>query len=415
MSLVFERRVVGPAAHALVIGVGGYPFAKPGKSAHGPYTPYELIDLADLLSAPVGAKLFADWLITHSDHLPAPLATVEVALSAPAGVPSEVAEYDWQRRFGSPAGAVDPRNSAAVSSATEQEVLQVGADWAARLRAAPDQTAIFYICGHGVAVPTRSVVFLSNLAGLANSAWHPFIDVQKLANQMARMSEIRSGYLFIDACQEVIDDFVIKQADTTQSIGDGLTFFPPRPPGESNKVLLLVPGPMATKAYDDGLGNGGRYTQILVEALNGAAVRNYSGTGDWGIMVDSLPKAMKALYQLREWPPDGFDPTPITTFISAQPLIRYLTPPAVPFRIQLDPAPAISRATRVWLEDGTKSEILARKSLSEVWTDWVTARMGLCYVTATFPATGTSYQARLTPVDLSEMRVDPILIHRVQP
>ena len=79
MSLVYHRAVSGPATHAFVIGVGTYPHAKPGVSPFGPDTPLALTTVPDLDSAPVGAKLFADWLINNTDGLPAPLASLYLA------------------------------------------------------------------------------------------------------------------------------------------------------------------------------------------------------------------------------------------------------------------------------------------------------------------------------------------------
>jgi hypothetical protein len=417
VSLVFERSVTGAAVHALVIGVGGYPSAKPGQSVHGANTPAELTNVKDLESAPVGAKHFADWLISHADGLPAPLASVELALSTPAGALPQAAEYDWKSRIVTLAGARDPRSSPTVSRATGSEVEAAGLRWEGRLRAQQNQFAVFYICGHGAAVPTRVVVFLSDLSGVVRSAspWEPFIDAEYLAVVMSRIPEIRAGYLFIDACQEVVNDIVLGEVDRSQGIGRGLHFFSQSRSPHSNKVLLLVPAPTGRLTFDNGDGLGGRFTLVLVEALDGAAACNYSGTGDWGVLVDGLPKAMKSLYQLRGWPSDGFDPTPIKNPLAYLPLVHYTAPPRVPFRIQLNPPYAISGATRVWLQDWAKSDILDRKSQSEVWTDWVTARMGLCYVSATFPPKGSGYQARSTPVDLSEMRVDPVVVHRVLP
>jgi len=412
MSLVYERKIDGPATHAFVIGVGSYPYAKPGASPFGTDTPTPLSDVPDLDSAPVGAKLFCDWIIGHADGLPAPLASVHIALSAPSSSPSSATQYEWKSRF-APGSAVDPRGgSTAVSSTDAVSIQKHGTDWSQRLLSVPNQVAIFYICGHGAAVPTRSIVLLSDVAGgpiATKSPWEPYIDVQYLAGILSRQSGLQEGYLFVDACQEVLTDVVLGQLDSSVGLGGSLRFFPPSVAMAKSKVLLLVPGPMGQLTYDDGRTGGGRFTQVLVEALNGAAARNYTGAGQWGVLLDGLPRAMSILYRLRGWPLDAFSPTPITSFVSSGPIVRYQTPPEVPFVVMLDPATAINQADQVSLRDASDNPIVVRAGQSEKWLGRAQARMDLCSVQATFGKENT-----LTRVDLSEMRVDPVLLHRVR-
>ncbi|UQR62952.1 hypothetical protein LRP30_40505 [Bradyrhizobium sp. C-145] len=417
MSLVYERKINGPATHAFVIGVGAYPYAKPGASPFGPNTPLPLSNVPDLDSAPVGAKLFCDWVISHADGLPAPLGSVHIALSAPPPAPSSATQYEWKSRFAT-GSAVDPRgNSIAVSSTDAVSIQKDGTDWSQRLLSVPNQVAIFYICGHGAAVPTRSIVLLSDVAGgpiATKSPWESHIDVQYLAGIMSRQPELQEGYLFVDACQEVITDVVLGQIDSSVGIGDTLRFFPPSLAMTKNKVLLLVPGPMGQLTYDDGKAGGGRFTQVLVEALNGAGARNYSGAGQWGVLLDGLPRAMNILYRLRGWPLDAFNPTPVRSFVSSGPIVRYQTPPEVPFAVMLDPAIAINQADQVCLRDAADNVIAARADRAEQWIGRAQARMDLCYLQATFAKENANYRSQsITRVDLSEMRVDPVLLHRV--
>ena len=416
MSLVYERPVDGPATHALVVGVGAYPHAKPTVSPFGPSTPVALTNVPDLDSAPVGAKLFADWLINHADGLPAPLSSVHLALSGPPTGPPTLSTYEWKTRIPTAPGD-DPRAGSTVVSRTDGPSIQLdGTSWSTRVLAIPDQTAIFYICGHGTAVPTRSLVLLSDVAaGPINTTtpWQPHIDVQYLAGVMARQPSLKEGYVIVDACQELITDVVLGQVDPTVGIGDTLRFFPPSPTAPENKVLLLVPGPVGQLAFDDGVGGGGRFTQVLVEALNGAAARNYTGAGQWGVALDGLPRAMSILYRVRGWPRDLFNPTPIKTLVSFNPIVRYATPPEVPFAVMLDPAIAITSAIQVSLQDAASNVIVARTDRAEQWIGKATARMDLCYIQATFNSGAAFRSLGRTRVDLSEMRVDPILVHRV--
>jgi hypothetical protein len=383
---------------------------------YGQDTPQALRDVKDLGSAPVGAKLFTDWLLRHADDLPAPLASVELVLSAPANAAPATSQYQWQGQPWAPQAGRDPRLNAAVSGTDGASVQQAGVAWGRRILANPKQTALVYICGHGAAVPTRSLVFLSDVAGGAPqyTAWQPFVDVQYLAGVMARLQGLKQGYVFVDACQEVITEAVFAALDKTQDLGETLRFFPQSFQPPSNKVLLLVPGPMGQLAYDDGQDGGGRFSQVLIEALSGAGAHNYTGTGQWGVVIDNLPRAMKALYKLRGWTRDGFDPTPVRTLVTDTPIMRCSVPPIVPFAVRLEPPEAINYAASVCLQDGSSIVIVGRQDQAEEWVDKAQARMGLCYLHAVFNGAGSPYQTLPpTPVDLSQMRVDPILVHRV--
>lgn len=420
MTLVYSRPVpAGAAVHAFILGVGAYPAAKPA----GPRAtrPPELYNVKDLPSAAVGAGLFADWLIAHADLLPAPLSSVELLVSDPARPAGMGGTYDWASRpefAGALAGGgTDPRpGSTDVAAANLANVSAAGLDWANRLTAGPAaHVAIFFICGHGVAIPTRSLVFLEDLAGLPAPAtsWEPFLDVQLLASTLQRVSAIQTAYLFVDACQETVAQVILSQADPTTAAGPGVRFFTPEGlSATASKVLLLVPGPMGTLAFDDGQDGGGRYTHVLIEALSGAAARETSGTGTWGVFADVLPRAMKQLYALR-WADGALVPTPAASPVSDAPLVQFNgARPQVPVRIRFDPPAAINQAQKVWLQDPGGAEIVARADNADVWLERVPARQGLCTVNADFGAV-QDYASTPQPIDLSEMRIEPIIVHRV--
>jgi hypothetical protein len=422
MTLVYERKITGSAVHALVIGVGAYPWAKPFESdptkPEGPAKPKALENLRDLNGAPVGAKMFADWLISHADGLadglPAPLATVELALSAPS---SNTMHYEWKSwAIGAPGD--DPRPSTAVSDTDYESVEAAGERWAERLQKNRDQIAVFYICGHGMAIPGRIVALLSDVAGPCHrSAWKPLIDVEEMAGVMSHLPTLKEGYLFVDACQEVVPDMVYGEVDKSFKVGEGVQFFvregrPGKRGISPRKVLLLVPGPIGTLTWGDD--NGGRFTRVLVEALNGAAACNYTGLGNWGVKIDKLPGAMLDLYDIH-WPvdpnADPFDPTPVKSFVPEKPFVRFRTPPRVPFALTLHPSEAIHEPSMVLsLHDADDRALARRTGRAEKWIDWVQAQMELCHFHAEFSAIDAPYK---TPnpkkVSLCEMRMDLVL------
>jgi hypothetical protein len=124
---------------------------------------------------------------------------------------------------------------------------------------------------------------------------------------------------------------------------------------------------------------------------------------------------MTTLYRLRGWPSDAFYPTPISSLVTSNPIVCYPTPPVVPFAVMLDPAIAMAQADEVCLIDSDGKVIDKRSDRAEQWVGRAQARMDLCYVHATFKTPGADYRSIApTRVDLSEMRVDPVLQHRVK-
>lgn len=421
MTLVLERNVAGLAVHAFVVGVGAYPFAKAGRPGARPAV---LDHVDDLPSAASGAALVADWLLSHADNLPAPLASLEMLVSDPA-TPGPGGVYSWTGRpeFAAllAAGAQDPRaGSNSVDPATTACVGASGTAWSGRLTGGTEPNiAVFFICGHGIGMPTRSLVLLEDLAGLPApaSAWDAALDVQLLASTMGRVDGVRNAYLFIDACQEIIPAQQVASSDPTTSAGPGVRFFSPDHLGTAaSKTLLLVPGAMGALAFDDGVGGGGRYTHVLLEALSGAAAQEVGGLGAWGVFSDQLARAMAELYPLR-WTDVVFDPTPIGSPSTDRPLVSFPAgaPPRVPVRIQLEPAYAAHHpGAKIALMDAQGNQIAPWNAPGDTWLEWVHARQGVCKLRADFPA-GSPFTNRALELTLTGRRVKPIIVHRVSP
>ena len=131
MSLVFDRNVAGPAAHALVIGVGHYRFLS-GGADEKVQSIQQIGILKQLTSPPRSAVAFSDWLIQRADNWRAPLATVELLVS-PAQVDPDA---------GTP--------NANFEAATIANIRRAYTDWKARCDADEDNIAVFFHSGHGV-------------------------------------------------------------------------------------------------------------------------------------------------------------------------------------------------------------------------------------------------------------------------
>lgn len=427
MTIVYRRTLpTGEAGtHALVMGVGSYPHLAKGGSSP-----------PDLKGAPAGAKLIANWLIENADALTPRLASLDLIISPPAEAQGEFVQPPGASSANDPRGAGDVN----VEPAKALNVKAAGVRWRQATLAVPGNVPILYVSGHGVATPSRTMVFLADTNADPNEPWNPHVDLQEEAMRIKREPAVPLACIFIDACQEVISEVDLAASDRRGIVTSPVRIWaaPGSADSDLSNVYALVPGPRGALAFDDGSGGGGRFTHILVQALNGAAACNYDGMGKWGVQIDDLHLKMRGLYGLRrdEWH-ESMEPTPIYMPVAEHPLVTFGSAPRVPICLRIDPPDALPAANRLYVrtrpapvvpEDPTElvyqaavvpgaapaASAAAAARTSDVVIAWPNARMGAHFVYFDFgpPATwpGTT---RRTQIDISEMRVRPWIVHNV--
>lgn len=277
MPLLFDREITGPKTHAFVIGVGNYPFARPGQGVDP-----SLRSVPALPSAADSAKLVCNWLLDNKDRLSAPLATLDALISDP---PATANRYPW-----TPAVPVDP--------ATEANVSTHGLDWYQRLCVQPGDVAFFYCCGHGASHLQQPVIFLEDLNRNLINAWS-HINLGDLSTALRKNQTISAALLFSDACGEFIPKFeLITKAQPCPFYPgpeQGL-FIPSR-----NQVSLLCAAAEGQLAYEgtDSVGSNlkfGRFTQTCLKGLSGSSAR-YSHAR-WSVNSRDLQSDLKSLRRI---------------------------------------------------------------------------------------------------------------------
>lgn len=244
MTLLFSRAVDdGPATHAFVIGVGGYPAAKAGAG--------QLPDLVapDVPSAVDSAKYFCDWLLRNRDTLVAPLATLEVLLS---DTDEGEERYAW-----APPLPADHPPAPPIELATSANTVAAGKAWLAADRVRDGDEVLLYFCGHGASLSSEPALFLGDLNLDDIRPWS-FVNVHSLGRSLRQNSRIANAYLFVDACGETIPGFDLHVRDNRDP---GTIFWTPYRFGtpESYKVLLLCATPSGIEALDGAMPNRGRH------------------------------------------------------------------------------------------------------------------------------------------------------------
>lgn len=398
MTLVYEAAGAGPRVHALVIGVGAYPFAKPAHQRAD--TPRPLRDVADLESAATGAALFADWLISEA-RCDLPLGSVEVLKSGPglAG-----GEYGWSGRIAPAHAGADPRGGAAAVEAPTMEAMRAaGIRWLTRLRSEQGTVGIVYVCGHGGVLSSRPIVFLSDLNEDEASEWGAFLDLGDLAAGLKHLSEVAAAHIFVDACAEIIREMGF------ENHGNGAKFLKTKAFGKGvEKVSLLGASAPNYLAYEDTPTTGGRFTILLLEALRGASARNPSGMAEWVVQPHDVHADLKRRYATVGWA-EPFEPAPPLVPSEPTVIVRFTDPPTIFRRVALSPEAALGVCDLEVLDPQQRTPPLHRyvQDGGRDWRFWMKASIYPHYLKVDFP--GGHYASKLIPFTPIQSVFDQVL------
>jgi hypothetical protein len=186
--LVFDSKVSAhdrDQTHALVIGVGTYPYL-PGGGSYQDCSTVPTYGMEQLTSPVASARAFADWLCRDYRNESAPLGSVDLLLS-PAR------PYRGSDGVNQP---VDPPEMSYVKAAYD--------NWYARSDSRPGNIALFYFCGHGLGQGFNSLLLCSDYGADEARPFDALIDLYKtlLGTTTCRA---RAHCFFIDACRTADD------------------------------------------------------------------------------------------------------------------------------------------------------------------------------------------------------------------
>jgi hypothetical protein len=356
MTLLWKQARAGPATHAFVIGVGAYPWCKPGKGVQP-----ELRKVADVPSAADSAKLMCDWLIEHKDELSAPLASLEVLIAdAPQ---TKTKPYAW-------------KSAGPVKAPTKANVIAAGKAWVKRLKLRPGDTALFYACGHGARRATKPMLLLHDLNQDEDVPWDAYLDLAATASSFQQINDIAAAVFLLDACQEASVNFELAPTK------GGVTFTKPYDIFALDKtrqnVWLLSGASDGKLAYDGPWRHDedvriGRFTQTVQLALEGALVQE-RGNG-WVVYTGGLADALKSLHRLRP----EFNDRPFEPSVAIQPnepiAITRPGQPRVPILVLTDPDSVMPEcALGIWADPARTVCITERIAPDpHAWLAWAPA------------------------------------------
>jgi len=328
----WKRDVVGPAMHAFVIGVGGYPAAKRGVGYDA-----QLRGVKDVTCAVASARRMADWLFDNQDSLTPPLASIDLLLSAAPDDPKRL-PYPMKME---PQVPPDEANC--------ETVKKHGEAWRRRFR--DGDSAFFFISGHGAMADNDAVVFLTDLNSEEVDPWGAFVNISEAARALKCDQRLKAAYFFSDACQEYSPRFAQVRH------GIGVRIVPPPDPASlvnaRDKVAFITAASQGLetlegdwqadlkakmdgpKGKEDPKVKMGRFTQVLIQALDGASARRAENNEEWVVYAESIAADLKNLYRLREWT-DLFEPSPVLIQNERFSIIRHQNP-IVPILVRTQP------------------------------------------------------------------------------
>jgi hypothetical protein len=265
MTLFVEQRYPDdvPQLHALIIGVGHYPYTD--VSSGGKPLPL----LGNLHSPAPSARTLARWLRDQQGWLSeVALGTIDLLVSdhpdAPPTPPDTPPTFD---------------NIVAAFDA-----------WLGRCEKHRDNIALFSFCGHGLQ-KDATLLLPQDFGRFKRSPWPHAIDFDKTYRNMATCPA-KTQYYIIDACRMWNEGIINDLSASGAALGRGdIRSLKPRTAPKLYAASQGHPG------FGDVRGEPSRLTKALIECLDqGKAAEKLNGL--WHISTDDLGSAVKTLIDI---------------------------------------------------------------------------------------------------------------------
>jgi hypothetical protein len=331
-------------AHALVIGVGEYPWLDGGTQTR--FAHFE--GMGQLSSPPESARAFADWLLSPTGyHNPAsPLASLDLLISD-----------SGTDQFVPPSGV-----AATIQRAKFADIDAAIKTWLQRGNVDPNNLLLFFYCGHGVARGLKLTLLPEDYGSLQTPPQLSLglaVDFDEFYLGMDSCAA-RNQIYFVDACR-VASGLLIRTHNFSGSPvvpGMAQLTYPPR---NAPIYYGAVPG---TTAYGR-TGKPSFFTESLLKAFRGAGADDPSGSGSWVLQTDTLGRGIHHHLRRAVAMTAAAGQLSMASNIGAPVAFHQLTSlPEVPVDVYCDPASETANAT---LKVSGKGVQQTRKPGAEPW------------------------------------------------
>lgn len=253
MTLVYDRRddlTNEPQMHAFVVGCGRFPhIAKTEK--------------ADRLAAYDSAIAMIDFLLSQEDTMEPRLATVDCLLADPRINP-ESAQDEFPAR---PTYGIN--QPIPVKRPTEAGFKHAINEFILRCR--PGDSVYIYFCSHGVAGRDETgLLVLEDIKSLPGNQWQQLVDVKTLAQNLPVFINAKNAWIFMDACQEVLDELYDLSGGVNTLIP--VTVTAPQVAKHTGPITALCSGRYGQQTFAPENGGIGYFTLALLDGLTKSCV-----------------------------------------------------------------------------------------------------------------------------------------------
>lgn len=335
MTLVLDLpRDDGPRLHAVVIGCGRFPHLPAHMQADRPACYDSAVEMVAFLAA-------------NADAFEPPLARIDCLLADPAtpagqidvlpgSVTERVAAANPAAGAGLVAGPVDAPRQANVQKAFD--------DLLAACR--PGDAVLVYGCSHGVAGRDETgLLVLEDVHSSPGNRWAQVLDMKYLASGLPAVTEASAVWVFMDACQEVIDDL-------KDTVG-GANGFRPISYGAGQlarakvKATALAAAHYGAATHAPPAGGVAYFTRALLDGIRACCVERIDGK--WKSTAKELVYGLEKIARAT-----GPQPITVSTLVTdtKEAALMRVAEPSIPVHISSVPSRTLDQAIEAYLLDG---------------------------------------------------------------
>lgn len=329
MSLVFDERTNlngKPGLHALIAGVSAYPHL-PVRGETGGEASYGMKQLS---STSLTAYKMYEWLLSHRDDFPVPLATCRMLLS-----PTEEEK------------TTEPElETVGASPCTDDEFIDAAGDWRKDASSHKDNMTFFYFAGHGVQrSKDDAIILLQEFGDGKGGALRHGVDVNNLFFGMApaksgsRSSIARTQIYFVDACRNLPSKF--KDYDLMHTLP---VFNVERSGRDDRRAPVFYAALADSRAYAL-RGEQTVFSKALLECLSIATddpIETDQGNLKWPVTFQSLNSALTDHFEDLSASEKADQDFTLSGWVKDAPLHYLDQPPPVDVVIEVKPEDALS-------------------------------------------------------------------------
>lgn len=319
MKLFYDGITDGIAqTHALVVGIDDYPHLEDGRLYQIDPARFPM-GLGQLTSPIQSASHFARWLRSSLCNPRAPLGSVDLLLSS--------------RSYS------DSGGNSIVRGTRFDEIRAAFDEWVDRCKH-PESVAIFYFCGHGISLSSRTFLLAESYGSNRNVPFDDVIDFRTTYEAMDACPAKTQLY-FVDCCRTAPPQFWSVESGARPL----MTAMPRISRGRDAPVFF---GSLLGESATAPVGDVSHFTRAVVEALSGTAA-DRPDNGRWKISTSKLQGAINAAMERMDTAAGRCEQVGSTVQTS---YIHETDSPRVFVTIDCDPRAALSSASLRAMDDG---------------------------------------------------------------